>query len=625
MNTGPGEQNNYYNFSLKDSHGRTPLKQAADDIEWLSQRFVKPRGFSGACSILKRYRTVLLAAPPGSGRTATAKALLWQLRPDADGIHKLPPSLGRAEEEEGTSTLDFSLISDGDRMWLDLSGDNGPHWNSAQYHLSTLRAIAQERSAYLVIILPDHCTDLAVEFNRYQIEISRPSESQVLDRHLRAENTIPPDPLPNIPFLDETHSLYDISRYAQLVTEARKNDDRGTFLSWCDSAAKVFNGLEEDVAVWVSERDTGPERALILTTAMLHGAHPDTIHHATATLLQTVKYPDDPRSILERSGIGSRLKKINARIDASGGVRFQSLGYASAIPKHFWTHMPELRMAIQEWIGTIVKSPDLGRDRRHEVITRFTGLLLNERYRGNLVALIEKWTERPDNLHRTEAAALVLQHCLQDEQHGSFFRRKVYDWSSRNNLPNGLAQTIIVACRDQIVVNHPDQAVVRLHHMARRERGSRACMALAELIGSDRRCLQYLLHRITSPELRRLPVDADLFLRVAVPDMFTNLRRHDRAPIDQKLVREHVETAWSLAFSYIPYDVWATRAREWLVLAGEDERHRDALLDVLVAGGAEQTSVLARLFDMTRDRPLRESIRELLLWKIDIAQGLAFS
>ena len=113
-----------------------------------------------------------------------------------------------------------------------------------------------------------------------------------------------------------------------------------------------------------------------------------------------------------------------------------------------------------------------------------------------LTGLVEEYTKPHLSANRANAAALVLRSGLRSERCGRTFRRKIYLWSTNRGTSDQLAAVIVAACRDEIFATHPDEALVRLHHVARRNGRCEAHQALVELVGTDRRLLRQMLRRI---------------------------------------------------------------------------------------------------------------------------------
>jgi hypothetical protein len=400
-----------------------------------------------------------------------------------------------------------------------------------------------------------------------------------------------------------------VPRFVRLVTEARGREPGGDFASWAAAAERALSGQEMSVAAQVHKLKQGAQRALLLATAMLHGAHADSVHAADTLLLNTVEHPPDDVPTLERAPFDVRLKDINAEFTSSGHVVFRGLDYDSAVRSYVWTHMPGLREYMPAWLDRIADSGKLADSEWEALVVRFTEQCLNDRDRPLLSRLVEDWTVQAVSLPRVKAAALILQHGLRDERHGRFFRRQIYDWSTRSSTPDRLADVIVVACRDEMAVSHPDQAMVRLHHVARRKPDSQAREALLGLVREDLHFLRQMLSRLTDPERFPWKVDTDIFLELADPGEFAASDR--RAFIHRPLIREQLSVGWHRAFGCDEHR-WIPYARRWLAAATEDERNGPVLLDVIISGAGRNMPVLARLYRLAHS----QGIGDLVLRKI---------
>jgi hypothetical protein len=614
VQAGSGPQNNYF-LSLNDMV-QSSLRHAVDELQWLEERFLYPAGFGKAREVLATHRTVFLDAASGSGRIATAKMLLWELGRDSEQLYEL-----HRQDGSGQRLLDTQNIGEGDRAWLNLSDVGGQLWAEVQGEFSSLRHAVQSRDAYLVIVVPSGARGLRPEFAQWRVWLDPPKYPQVLRRYLRVDSLLPSPDHP-LKFPDGRWPLRDIANYARLIWEAKeKAAGAGDFVAWCETAYLALSGQQTAVAELVAKAGQGSQRALMLATAMLHDAHASNIVFAANSLLSKVGRRDEERSALEETALGERLEGIKAELDASGVIRFKQIRYDSAVRTYFWTHFPELHTVLTEWVSELVDSKTLTPEERERLVTWFAEQCGGERYVSLWAPLVEQWTGKPTD-PRVKAATLVLRSGLDDERNSRAFRRQIYRWSCRDALPDALAQVIVAACHDQMAATHPDEALVRLHHVARRERGTTAREALLALVSGDRRFLRQILRRLTDPEMVRRDLDVDLFLDIANPALLTDPGRRHRALIDDDMVRQQLTDGWGSAFARPSDDTWRSQAEHWLDHAATDLRHQHALLGVLVEASGQRTPVLARLYSMTRSTQPRSVISDVLRLKIDAAQGL---
>ncbi|MBI0375218.1 hypothetical protein JBE27_02730 [Streptomyces albiflaviniger] len=633
VHSGLGDQINLiFEEFTKGRQGRSPRLLAEDQLLWVWQRFVHPSGFGKARRTLAETSTVLLDGAPGSGRTSAASVLLHELRRDVGSFHELLP------DEEGESLLDPYLVGDEDRILLDLASADEPRWTEVLEELPSFRKTVLDHRAHLVVVLPLRRTDrLPVELDRHRVEIFRPRGMEVLLRHLRQDGLPQADRVRSVPavsdFLDTPRPMREIAEFASLIVRAQaaaRAED--SFIDWCQSARAAMADRGPQVAKHVAAMTGGPQRALLLTTAMLHGAHADAVHSATTLLLRAVDHPKDDRPLLEHADLAMRLEEVSAGLTQHGAVRFKELEYDAAVRTHFWDHRPDLREHLGTWVGRAVEltGPVLSPDDRCHVVQRLSDQYLRTGRCEELASLAEQWTAVPTTARRLRAAAQALERGLLDERHGRSFRDKVYDWSRNDRLGEPLAQVLVEICAEVIAVQHPDQALVRLHHLTRRERRiTRARDALGRLMQEDHRLRRRMLHRLVSRPTS-WPADIDLFLETSDPAALTDVGGRARSLLDETVVRDQLIAGWGMVFGRLPLSAWDKHVRHWLHTACSDEHHTDPLLDVLVSGAAGRGEVFGALYATARraeptapgGRKHGSALTDLLLRKISTAQGI---
>jgi energy-coupling factor transporter ATP-binding protein EcfA2 len=623
VSSGSGTQNIYFGPWPTDRKRGSPRSQAADDLRKLAQRFVPPVGFGNARRTLQDQRTVFIYGPPGSGRTTAARLLLGELAPSDGTIHQL-----LLQDRDRGGPLDFDQIRDSDHVWLDLTDTGGWSWNEIRHEFPELRLTVRQRAARLVAILPDEDKRFDQEVHDQWVAMDRPPLHEVLQRHLRMAGFPAAEGLRELHFTQQNGPLRDVPRYVGLIAEAKDRATSGNdFLKWCAIAYEALNVREAEVRDLIAKRTHGSQRALLLTVAMLHGAHADVIEHAVTSLLKKVGHPPDDSSILEHAGLDQRLDEIEAELDHAGNIRFKVLGFDSAVRSYFWTHIIDLRKPLRDWLETVLGTPGIDQDDRENLIRNFAGLCLKDRYIAILIDLVDEYTRQHTAPNRVIAAALILQCGLREENYGRTFRRQIYDWSTSDNIPDEREAVIVAACQQEIASTHPDEALVRLHHVARRKHRGDAHQALIELVRTDRRFLRQLLARIVDRDLGLRKWDADrlIFLDIADPAFLGDSGESDHPPIAEQVIFRQLCTGWNLVFTDLERESWTLRACEWLRHAAADEKHRDAFLEILIRGGEQCPNVLARLYATVRQADVLSPISNVVLEKIMVVQDVEFT
>ncbi len=187
------------------------------------------------------------------------------------------------------------------------------------------------------------------------------------------------------------------------------------------------------------------------------------------------------------------------------------------------------------------------------------------------------------------AAYLALRAGLRDETNSSFFRQQIYTWAKETTVSHGLRLVLVRICREVIAVRHPDEAMVRLHHLTRKERdGTLARDVLTALPRSKRRHHLFMLRRLEKGLQRAQPwsADFDLFYDLTASEKITVPGPHDSELLADPEVRQQLTSGWRAVFTHRKDEVRATRAHDWLIAARDHEGQRDRLLDVLVSAAS---------------------------------------
>ncbi|WP_215449574.1 hypothetical protein [Streptomyces sp. ATCC 21386] len=632
--TGPGDV--YIGTQLQDSDKPAFRRVAEDQLRRLRHVLVAPPRMGEARAVLADTGTVILDGVPGIGRSAAARVLLHEHHRDSGVFHELLPG-----EEGELSLQDPALVGTGDQLLLDLSAADDRRWAAAQTDLPALRKAVHEQRAHLVVIMPSlGILDPDLQYCRVVLE--RPPGIGVLRRHLRLHGVPPEQYLRsdgNVSgFLTANRPMREIAEFADLVRRAREaGQPEDGFGQWCEAAWRARNDGRREAAALVTKLREAPQRALLIAVSMLHGAHADVVHRAAEQLLSALGPPSEGDSPLQHRDLAERLLEISATATPNGQVRFERLDFDSALRAHFWDHMPDLRPHLGTWAASVVElnDPHVVPVVRDGLVERVAGEYLRTGRADGLGTLIEGWSTGGTSRPRLEAAVHALTCGLADPSHARDFREQIYQWCAKRHLKGELAQVLVRVCADVLATSHPDQALVRLYHLARRERGTtRARQALCELVARSRRLHRVLLDRLARSDLS--PANLGIFLQASDPELLTYRTGTSHTLVDEQGVQGSLTTCWHAVLAELPPPQWQAEARRWLHwAAAEAGPHRGLLLDLLVSAAQRCTGnrgkVFALLYACARDAERTgpgDAARAaettgLLLRKISAAQGIA--
>ncbi|AWZ05968.1 MULTISPECIES: hypothetical protein [unclassified Streptomyces] len=641
VNNGPGPQYVIYGARAARKIRRTaePLRIVREDRLYLADRFAPPVNYRVAADRLEKPGSVvLLDAQPGTGRRAAAIMLLHELGEDGDTegedvrFEELPtPDKPTDGDGDGDADADADADAEpaapgaGDLFLLDLSRiADEEAYAEAQHRLARLRSQVQEAGAHLVVVLPSgmmhaHPPELAP----HTVTLERPRGIAVINGYLRMDlMSFRPADLerPDLRFLCDRSPMRELARLAGLVRTARDSGRFGTdFTSWLDQALSAVTGRATEVRERVTAASTAPERALLLAAAVFEEAHADTVHEAWRGLLKTVGHEEEAATELARMDFGQRLTALGIDRGPDGRIRFEQLAYAEAVRTYFWTNFPGLRDKLAEWIGVAAGLPGLTTDDRVNVVVRFGERSLAAGRPDDLFDLAALWANGAAGASSDPRAVAALELGLSHEGFGVWFRRRMYDCVHSTSLSDGLVRALTAACVQSLASTHPDQAVVRLRHLAVREgEAARAAgEALFGLVGNDRRLYRLLIDRLRVPARRES--------RAAEPPLrlLTELLRSDRVPDPPRW--PVLFLGWETVFSQPPTKLWDPLVKSWLDTVAGD-RTREMALELMVGATHGRTIALHRLYAIACDwagaarDPVRTAAAARLWQHIDQAQ-----
>ncbi|MGW1275767.1 hypothetical protein ACWD4V_02245 [Streptomyces tsukubensis] len=626
--TGSGNQYNYVTWMISNERllrtGVPRLRIMREHRLRLAGCFVRPRFYSLAADrVHEPGGVVLLSGPVGAGRRAAATMLLEEASAAESLIEELPPNPeedGLEVAPDGLYLLDLSLVTDSD-------------YPSAQHVLARYRSLVEECGARMVVVLPAGLDwMLAPDLSPAVVRIERPRGRAVFSRHLQVHGLdFQPEYLA-IGALEQMFTdspMRELARLAELVAQARASGRYGTsFTDWRDAALEAVTNRSEQVSQQLRERRDGMQRALLITAAMISGARADAVLSGARTLLDLLGHQPEETPVLSQADLGERLEQLSIARDDDGRVSFSELAYDSAVREHFWRNFPGLQADFRNWVGQFMELPELRGEDRMRLVARFTEQALDAGRPDDLCVLVERWT-RPSAAGRLRAeAAAVLELGLSHDQYGSRLRARVYTWVTGGSLAPDLVRVLTDVCRQVMAATHPDQALVRLRHLALRQGGTpgaTARQALVDLARSRRRLLVRLIDRL----LRSVPL----------PDSSAELLLGLLEPGDTGFAPPwtHYTLAWRAVMVSAPVSAWTPAVERWLSQS-LSQPESDQGLHVLILAAMDDPARLTRLYVTARnwadrnpvdDRPEPPDLRQARLdtaerfcQKLDLLQGV---
>ncbi|GAA0522545.1 hypothetical protein GCM10011581_34110 [Saccharopolyspora subtropica] len=629
INTGPGDQYIYLNTreSVREQ-ARGPRLTLKGDLLWLKRRFVSPPNLGKASNVLDTTRTVLLTGPPGSGRRTAAKILLHRIADDHTPFTVLD------DEAAGLQALADVKILNRHKLVLDLTDSTEGVFRARQRELNHFRTRLQQAQAHLVVVVPDslqHHVDS--ELAKHIVRIDRPDGGEVLRAHLSAEQIDLPMRLLAATDVRRhlTASMAEIADLARLVVAASDESRDGNVETWLNEAISVRTERGGEVADQVQKHWRGRPRTVLLAAGMCRGASTDAVFFASHDLVKILALDEDEDPRLEQDGFRDQLRQMHIEVDADDRVEFGKFQYDQAVREYFWDNYPDLRRQFCQWVDHIIRDGLFAQRDRKNMVDRVVAESLRTKCPGHVSWLVERWlfpdqNRRPNPLWDFGVRALV--RGLEDERHGSFFRRLVYEWSRRDDLSADVGQVLVDVCTEVIAPKYPSQALVRLHNRARREDGlgnPSARQAIADLIANNRLLLRLLLQRLVEAFDRdeQWPADVLLFLDLADPRLLSDTNGRRPLFVDGT-VRPQLVFCWHTAMLARP-DLVGQRVCDWLAAAGQVAPY-DAVLGILVDAARHHLHLLGSLHVTARDwshcAQGRPEVAAWLSQLIDRAQGL---
>ncbi|GAA1071332.1 hypothetical protein [Nocardiopsis composta] len=598
---------------------RSPRLITDDQATALSRQFVAGPGYQEAKRLLgSPGRTAILYADAGCGRRSSALMLLDAMGDGHGRLRELPE--GDPGDPDAPPVLDGRDLQPGDRVLVDLTGDDRGLLGEVRAGLESYRHAVRECEAYLVLVIPpEEKNALGQEFARFLVGLGRPDGARVLQRHLQARGIdYSEQEARDGGVLDWAASagMGEIAELARLAEEVGRRNPGAPLRGRLGTALEALADRGEEAGGRIAGLPDTWRRSVLLAAAMLEGFRAEAVADAARALFALLDAPEPEQPRLERVGFRTLLRELEVAVGEDHTVAFQRFGLAEAVCDRFWDEYPDLVGEFRTWIDGLIAAPSTSGSDRDALARRFVRQCLRTHRTEELFGRVWEWGRRAETAPQA-AYALTEAH----DRGGAIARRtrrRIYRWAGDRALPAPLAQVLIAVCTGTIADTWPEEAVVRLQHLARhddpevRRAAADGLLALA----ADPARLGHLTHRVRWVlENRGRPRPRDL----AVAALLTDPGRlhgpgSERHPLRDPESREDAAAIIGLlirageAAGSEPLDPAAdpaAAAERWIDACASEWSPPG--LPELLARGAHRAGSAGRLYGLARRRLLTAS------------------
>jgi hypothetical protein len=404
-----------------------------------------------AAAILQARHSVVLTAPPGSGRWSTAVAVIGQIGATPHRID-LDPEDARRDLPTETGC---GYILDIDRETFNEIPGIGEILTEYGLRLGMV-------DAFLVVTAtPDAWTQLQGRTSFEEVSVSPPSAAEIFHRHLTHAN---PADVPRWAWDTEIMKLLsdaspvDAVRLADLardVVSTGSDDPVGDTIA-------AYGNWSGHLSAWFGKHNDAYHRALLIAAAALGEARTETVFGAADALGTRVNLRREPGGGLVGEGVAGLIGKIEAKEVGNGRIILRRPAYRESVLDLVWLDRPHLRTELRKWLTEIPGNPDLD-----DPETENAGYSLIElAIRHDDDSLIKYAANSWATGGQMDLAAVALTEAALNESTGRAVRRHMYEWADRATTDLRLQLTIANVCGGPFGKNYPRNAMTRLRRLA---------------------------------------------------------------------------------------------------------------------------------------------------------------
>lgn len=404
-----------------------------------------------AAEILRDRHSVVLTAPPGSGRWSTAVAAI-----DHAGVspHRIDFDPEDARRDLPAET-GCGYIVDIDEETLK---ENPAIGEILAEHGTRLARIG----AFLVVTATaDVWRQLQGRTSFEDVALSPPSSTEIFQKHLAR---VYPAEIPHwawdsrITGILADASPADAARLATLVHDvvsARSEDPVGDTLD-------AYNNWSAHLTAWFGKNSDPYHRALLIAAAALGEARTETVFGAATLLANLVSLEQEPGGGLAGNGVTGLIGTIEAVETGNGRIRLRRAAYTDSVLDLVWHERPHLRAELRRWLTELPGAPSLNDPATENAGYCLIGLAI----RHGDDALIRNAASSWANGGQADLAAVALTETALSPSTGRAVRRQMYSWADHATTSLSLRLTIANVCGGPFGKNYPRNAITRLRRLA---------------------------------------------------------------------------------------------------------------------------------------------------------------
>ena len=441
-----GQGQHLYNPEVKTQRIRfTSL--APDEIEKLTQVYLKPRTYDTAYKCLKENRWVILQGRPQVGKRASALYMAFELQGRTPDLHELSP------ETDLKKWIDSEDLNENRIYFIDsLTGVRAQELQA--YDWRTLRNVLAEKRSYLVISVKEgvrFTTDMPSEVIHTWLP---PEDARTLVRKHLLCHKISSDEAKK---LLEDSTVADLIKgnlspgQASLLAERLAAYQKGE-ISFLDEALKGFVVYDDkSIRDRLSVAKDDSERAFHIALAVFNGARYRSVEEATDRLALLLSPPSkkkkDENEDEEDSEVFNPFFEEDDRIERAQAelakeypsedsilavevVRFTDPAYQPALLSFVWRKFRRIRTLILEWLREYGR--DLYSDMRMRTAATVAFLAQHE-FETVVIEVLRPWAYEGVSLSR-QTLGYTFASLIRIEQYSDATLALLRDWSRHGNV-----------------------------------------------------------------------------------------------------------------------------------------------------------------------------------------------